>query len=848
MEHHPPHHYPAHYPGGPPQSQGAYPLAPMGHALPAPASQYPSQLGAWGESRDENFELKRLLQAIQTRLWTVITIATLIFTAVAIYTFTQTKIYASTTTLLITPNTPVVAPWQGVADQMGGNFNEHLKTQRHIIRSERIARLALKRLNVDVIPGHEGELTSERRNISIFRGQLDVRLGRGTQLLNLRYFSEDPKFAARASNGAAQAYIEYLRARLLDMEAEAIRQLKERQELLKPVVEEARRRFIDYKLEHGLHDGKEGAKRDQLRQLNSSLAGLRTRLATYEARIESIEKNPSLLVGRDSTELSALRGRLIEAETTKAELLKVYTINHPNLRPIVERIRHLEQEIAREESRLLEEMRVERSSTAGEVQRIEALIAKLNTDLDEVSKKRTHLAELEDKALSLQKTYTGLLERVEQLEIKVATGRPESNVWVIDRAKPSSWPAKPRVTLQLLAGAVVGLLLGVGLALMLEFLNNTITSKEEVEQLGLGVIGFVPKVKRITKLRVDGKLLKLDAAQVAIYDSSSQIAEAFRSIRTGVEFVLPSDARRVMLVTSAMPNDGKSLVVTNLAISLARMGHRILVVDADLRKPAQSKTLRLDDRTGLSQLLTGPGDASLDELIRETPIENFHILTAGPSPSNPAELLASSRMGELVAELEERYDWIVFDAPPVGLVADAAALTVHVPNVAFVVRAFCTTRKRARMAVDVLRRTPAQHVFSIFNTVDIPGAYYYSGEYYYGYYYYGSREGREKIESPVRPSLPVDAGEAAMGPAVIDVEVAPEMPPSQAGPGAEADASGADGWVSLGNAAALMGLPRTAVIALAREQGWQSEVRIKPDGSDELFFRIDDLRAQLLRS
>jgi capsular exopolysaccharide synthesis family protein len=270
---------------------------------------------------------------------------------------------------------------------------------------------------------------------------------------------------------------------------------------------------------------------------------------------------------------------------------------------------------------------------------------------------------------------------------------------------------------------VAGLLLGLGLALVLEFLDSSVTSQQEIEErLGLSFLGFVPTIPDSA-----GEVKDLHMH----HEPKSLIAECTRVIRTNLLFMSPDKPFKRMLITSSGPQEGKSTTVINLGIAMAQSGNKVLLIDTDMRRPRLHKAFGVPNDVGVSSLLVG--DGTIDSAIKTTEVPGLFLLSCGPVPPNPAELLHTKAFSDLLAQLGTRFDRIVLDSPPVGAVSDAVVLATLVDGVVMVLKAGKTQSDTARRTVRMLRDVKAPLFGAVLNDVDLERTKY--GDYYYGYAY-----------------------------------------------------------------------------------------------------------------
>ena len=338
-----------------------------------------------------------------------------------------------------------------------------------------------------------------------------------------------------------------------------------------------------------------------------------------------------------------------------------------------------------------------------------------------------------------RQTYASLLQSYES--VRLAEASSTSNVVQIETASPSASPIRPKTTRNTALGAIVGLFIGVGLVILTDVMDDTLNPENVTRELGLPVLGV------IARHHTDND------APIVQTQPRSPISEAFRSLRTNIQFASVDLPVRSLLVTSPSPKDGKSTIVVNLGAILAQSGHRVAIIDADLRRPQVHKRLNLSNRQGISGVFVQP-NVVLNGALRKTFIENLSVLTSGAIPPNPSELLGSEKMVEILRQVEEQADFILLDTPPVTAVTDAAVLAPRVDGVLLVVKPGITKLAACRQTLEQLQRVGANVLGVVLNDVEWKRSRYrYS--YYRGYYstyemYYGSNEGENSGAKKVR--------------------------------------------------------------------------------------------------
>ncbi len=331
---------------------------------------------------------------------------------------------------------------------------------------------------------------------------------------------------------------------------------------------------------------------------------------------------------------------------------------------------------------------------------------------------------LEANLAQYRQTYAYLLQSYEQ--VRLAEAQSTSNVIQAEPAVTPEKPVRPRTFTNTLLAMVVGLMAAAGVVFLIEAMDDTLKGPDQVaNQLGLPVLGLITR-HAIT-----------EGQPVTMSSPRSQTAEAFRSLRTNIQFASVDQPLRTLLVTSPTPAEGKSTVAINLGIVMAQSGKRVAVVDADLRRPRLHKLLGLSNKAGMSELFV-QNNLTLDGSLQSTPVEDLYALTSGGLPPNPAELLGSEKMAEIVRQVSERVDLLIIDSPPVIAVTDSSVLAPRVDGVLLVFKPGVTHLGAARQTVDQLRRLGANLLGVVLNEVDLKSTRYY-GSHYKGYYY-SSRE------------------------------------------------------------------------------------------------------------
>jgi len=330
-----------------------------------------------------------------------------------------------------------------------------------------------------------------------------------------------------------------------------------------------------------------------------------------------------------------------------------------------------------------------------------------------------------------------------------------NNVHILDAALLPDIPIKPRLKLNLALALVLGIILGFGLVLLIEYSDRTVKTQEDLEKLGTIFLGIVPSINvssknyhnKSSENGANGKSkeervsFEPDSLENINYDlfvndyPKSNVSESCRAIRTNLLFMSASKSIKKILITSASPQEGKTTVATNLAIVMAQAGSRILLVDTDMRRPRLHQSFGIKPQRGISTMVLG--ESKLQDSVFHSKVENLDILMCGPTPPNPAELILTQSFAEIVDKLSEEYDHVIFDSPPVGVVTDAAILSKMVDGTVLIIKSMKTTKDAAKHAIGILNDIGSTILGTVLNDLD-PFNKKYGKSYYYYYQNYGS--------------------------------------------------------------------------------------------------------------
>jgi capsular exopolysaccharide synthesis family protein len=734
-----------------------------------------SREGALAESL--GLDLWRLAHELYKYKWLVIGAVVAASAITYFWTLRQPRIYEADCTIAYEPSPPrtlgreiddITAPMQY------WSAREYYATQNEIIRSRAVAEKAVRKLGLQHFgsapeaggSGAGANLTNAALRV---KQQLSVAQDRDTRIVHVRIRDRNAERAMTLANAVADAYIEKTTEDRLGSTTNALEWLGGQLDSLRKDLERSELSLHDFvKEEANLSmpfEEQQSLISEEIHSYNKELNTAHVTRLGLEARLEELEKidpsDPATLDGRvlaASPTLNSARERFLDRSNERARLTTRYGDQHPQIRELDVDLTRLSAQIRGEVDGMLAGAR----SQLREAKRIEggirALLDQANrTGLDLNLKEITH-RRLQRERDNSARLYGAILERTAETDL--AHALQVTLVRVVDRALVPTFSVYPVMRTNLTIGAVIGLLAGIGLALLLSQLDKTIRSIEDAEQLGITILGIMPKIETGVVLGGSYYSRKRSREAAAIVENpdlvvhthpKSSVAECCRTIRTNLTFMAADHPQRALVVTSPNPREGKTTVTLSLAISLTQSGKRVIVVDTDLRRPRVHKALSRTNAVGVTSVLVGA--QSVREAIQSTDVPGLDILASGPIPPNPSELLHTAQFGDLIRELTRMYDHVLFDSPPLTVVTDAAVLAPQVDGTILVVHAQKTTHDAVRSALRQLQDVSAHVTGGVMNDIDLSakryGYRYGPGTYYYNYgAYYVTEDGKRKPEAP----------------------------------------------------------------------------------------------------
>ena len=644
-----------------------------------------------------------------------------------------------------------------------------LETEVLILQSDLLALQVVKELGLDRRPDFGGNTpplpsaldlapdplqTDPSRTsalLSGFRGNLRVALTPNTHIIKVSFRNPDKDLTAHVVNTLTSTYTENNFKSRFDSTMQASDWLSKQLVDLQMKVETSQEKLVRYQKEHEILgiDEKQNITTQKLDELNKALTAAESVRMDKESvyRLvqsgdpDTIASSASLLDAAGSGTqsgsglLESLRTKEADVKIQAAELSTQFGPSYPKVAQLNTQLKEIDAQILGETRKVAGKIRGQYMAALQRENMLHDALEKQKQEANKLNESAIQYSILKRDLETYRTLYEGLMQKMK--EAGVSAGLKSNNFRIVDVARVPMVPIEPNIPRNLAFAFMLGLTSGVGLAFLLEGLDNTVRTTEQAQMIsGLPPLGMIPLGSRTAREGPNAKRLVIATSKEAVelvtqVRPQSQMAESYRALRTSLLLSNLGAPPKVIMITSALPQEGKTTTSINCAVVLAQKGIRVLLIDADLRRPSIHKTLGMGPRSGLSNVLTG--SATLQQTItRSNILPNLSILPAGTPPPNPAELLASQNMREVLEELRGQYDHIVVDTPPTLSVTDAVVLSPRADAIVLVIRSGQTTKQALRRSRDILMQVNAKVSGVLLNAVDLS-----SPDYYYYYEYQG---------------------------------------------------------------------------------------------------------------
>jgi succinoglycan biosynthesis transport protein ExoP len=744
--------------------QGYYQLPPPGYSQPS-------------LQEEKEVNLRDYWKVIRKRQWIIVAFFLIVLITTAIGTFTMKPVYRGTTTIQINKENPQIVDFKEIFAVNTVDM-DYYQTQYKILESRNLARRVIHSLNLaehpqflpepetpfqkwksNILNSISGFFTSsddgaspsdkdssesrkETALINQFLGRLKIEPIRNSRLVKIHFDSTYPELSSQVSNTLAATYIQQnLETRFI-----ATQQAKEwltgQLDDLKAKVERADEALQAFGSKHDIIslEEKENVTVQRLTELNEALTKAESERMAKEALYKqtkelNFDALPSIL---ENKLIMDLKQAYIQLEAQYMKLSETYKPEYPEMVRVKQQMQTIQKRLDAETNKIITGIKNDYESSLRKETLIRQAFNQQKARVQKMNEKAIQYNILKREADTNKELYKGLLQRMK--EAGVSAGIMASNIQVVDQAELPTGPYKPNKRLNLLLAAVVGLFLGVGIAFFFEYLDNTVKTPEDVEQLiRLPSFGMVPEISHERRKRLESRS-SYPVELITHGHPKSMLSEAYRNIRTSILLSFSEKPPKKIIITSPNPAEGKTTTVINTAIALSQTGAKVVIIDADMRKPRIHNIFSEEDGIGLSNFLSGRGD--LGSIIKKTEIPNLFYIPSGPIPPNPSELISSNLFKSMMQSLGDGFDHIVLDSPPVLGFADSIILSTNVEGVILVTLGGKTPRETLQRAKEVLYQVNAKILGVVINRVNIQRSEY--GYYYYRYQYYYGKEGKKK--------------------------------------------------------------------------------------------------------
>lgn len=757
---------------------------------------------------DDSIDPRDLLRILKKRRWIILSVIVIFAVTAALSAVLTVPVYRSTAVVEINHESARILRIQDFLPDAGSAqaAEQFYTTQYEILRGRALSEAVVRQEGVESHPELTGEIRQRslmgevtsvirvlrgafsapptatarevdpdlvreaaiRRAGAVLRSKIQVTPHRGSRLVSVSVSSFDRQFAARMANSVVEQYIRSNMQRRYDAGNEARNFLQGQLAEMRISLERADQALQDFAQENRVAnlDERQEMASQSLRDLNARLSDAQTRLLEYQSYREQIQSGRSIQLASvlENEAIRGLRMQMAELSTQRASMLQTFKEDYPAVVELNTRMSQIQTEIDELMRRELQVISSQYENLRAQAQTLEEAIVERENGILALSQQSVQYNILKREFETNRELYDGLLQRMK--EIGLAAGIQENNISVIDPALAPGGPYHPNFMRSVLVALFLGAVIGIGLALLLEFLDTTVRRAEDFERLtSRPVLGLVPLARRDVGAVMAGMMVPLGrrrqrtTAGVAHYSVThirSTVSEAYRSLRTSLMFSTPEGMPKTLLITSPTPGAGKTTTAINLATVIAQNGARVLVIDADLRRPRLHVEFSSRQSPGLTNRIAGVGpdkdaEGNGKSTIIGTNVPGMFIMPSGSNAPSPPELLGSARMRELLRQSTKVFDHVIIDSPPILGLADSILLASMVDGVVMVVAAGQTTKDSIRNCIRRLDQVHANLLGVAMNQVDLSSPDY--SDFRSDYYNYGTEDEDDVPETGIGARL-----------------------------------------------------------------------------------------------
>ncbi len=715
--------------------------------------------------QEREIDLMEILALLKRHIYLFAAIILIVMTFTVAQIYRMVKIYSSTATIEIEPKAANVLGGNMEVVQSGsqGSYytnKDYYATQYEIIQSRAVAQKVL-----EMVPGEnvleylgfdlekiEPDKINDIDPVAVLLAKITVTPQKNSNIVRISVEDKDPEKAAFLANAVASSYIEFNLEKKYFETKDAARWLMDQSVSLKQNLENSEMMLFEFKQSNNVlattFEAKQELLSNRIIKLTNTLTDQEIRRNALTAKIEEYShldiENPEdgffKEISKENPLIGDLKLKYLEVVSKINESEQVYGEKHPKVVTLLADRENIEKSFRSEISGVINSYNLELKMLDNEMKKNRKMLSESQTEAINLNKLDINYSKLRREVETNKKLYDIVLERSKEADLSALL--KNNNIRMIDRALVSKIPVKPRKQIILLAGFAIALVLASLAVFLVEFFDTKFKSFKEVEAISQkSLLGIIPKFQQIESSPF---------REIAFEDKSGKnlAVEAFRSLRTNIKLSNPDSKLKVMLVTSSVPHEGKTIVSSNLAASYSVAGKKVLLIDADMRKPRVHKVFGLKNEKGLSTLIVG--EHSMDEVINKNVYEGLDVVTAGIIPPNPAELLESARFSDILKEFSGIYDVVIIDTPPLTPVSDAATIAPLTDGLILAVNISSTPRDIFKSVIANISKPGITRLGVVVNNIDFKQekkfksyygySYYHSSYYKSNYYYYTSEE------------------------------------------------------------------------------------------------------------
>src|SRR3954471_7019810 len=701
-----------------------------------PYTYYGTSYSGYGSPGHGDNQMQRSMQdyllILRERGWYIVLVFTLVFAAATIYTFTRTPQFQSVASVQLLRNGPVVMQVQEVVNN-DIRSAEDLNTQVKVLESfaivQRVAdRLTGEDLKAFMAPYQKastgGSSTGPAEMIYRVRKVVPVRL---SLVLQVQYAHPDKNVAAKVANLFVDEYIAFNSAQRRDDSMKAVDDLKERAEQQKKKVEEIAHNLQAYREKNKMVslDKSKDIVTEKLKALNAYVTQTTSRLNEAEIRWHQVQKrkaNPAQLLDLPFVSSQSLITQLVQQVAAQkiviSQLREHYRDKHPKMIEAVNSLAQTDRELSRAIDSTAATFEADFQTSKRNDEEARANLARQEAESLEIDRFAVEYSNLERDLAINEHLLNNILGRMR--ETSMSSSIETQSARIVDRAAPALQPVSPNIPLNLALGFLGGLALGTAFAFFVAYIDDRVKSSFDIESVvGLPLVGIVPEIKRLDQP---------EKAQIVVNNQDKQVVESFLTLHSSLRLKDESKRAQAILVTSTIPGEGKSFTTTNLALTFAAHGEKVIIIDCDLRKPNIHKSFRLENLKGVIDICAGT--QSIDQVLCRNVHPNLDVIPAGGRAKNPTQILNSKNFELMLSDLRKRYDRVFVDTPPLAAVSDALIILPLMDGSLFTIFFNRVRRKAAQFSARKLLEVNVPCFGAVLNGLNLAVSGYYYAQYY----------------------------------------------------------------------------------------------------------------------